>query len=113
MGFGGAIKDRRIIVFVKKQRNKDQVTEAELLSGMTIGRAEKRNGEMGVFISMYESVGGVLQCMYVQTYMCTHVFHPCRCRTPCTVSLDGAFHPWLNGGCNWSLMELTHWVVTV
>lgn len=52
LGFGGAIKDRRIIVFVKKQRNKDQVTEAELLSGMTIGRAEKRNGEMGVFISM-------------------------------------------------------------
>lgn len=27
LGFGGAVKDRRIIVFVKKQRNKDQETD--------------------------------------------------------------------------------------
>lgn len=29
LGFGGAVKDRRIIVFVKKQRNKDQETHRQ------------------------------------------------------------------------------------
>lgn len=25
---------------------------------------------------------------------------------------EQAFHLWLSSGCNWSLMGLTHWVVT-
>lgn len=28
------------------------------------------------------------------------------------VSFDRAFHPWFSSSCNWSLMGLTHWVLT-
>lgn len=93
LGFGGAIKDRRIIVFVKKQRNKDQVTEAELLSGMTIGRAEKRNGEMGVFISMYESGGCCSACTFKRTCVRMYSIHV-------TAELPALFHwmePFIRG----------------
>lgn len=36
LGFGGAVKDRRIIVFVRKERNKDQETHTELVREMAI-----------------------------------------------------------------------------
>ena len=58
LGFGGAVKDRRIIVFVKKLRNKDQEPHRQkLVREMTTDTEGKKR----------------VECASVYMFMCTHL----------------------------------------
>lgn len=70
LGFGGAVKDRRIIVFVKKLRNKDQEPHRQkLVREMTTETEGKKKG-------------GVCECVHVHVHASVTSYtrdHMCQC----------------------------------
>lgn len=66
-GFGGAVQDRRIIAFFKNT-NKDQETQTELVSGMTI----ESEGKAKVCAYVLVSVACCTVCVFVEfIFICT------------------------------------------
>lgn len=53
----------------------------------------------------------IVHALHILVHVSLYEHMPVYVHTLCIVSFDRAFHPWLGGSCNWSLMGLTHWVL--
>lgn len=88
LGFSGAVEDRRIIVFVKKQRNKDEETQSWYRNRRKVKIVHVCGGIVRISVYMLY-ISPTCSCVILYT-------HSHTCLWLCTlfiVSFDRAFHP--------------------